>query len=196
MLIVPVLLLGCTGGDEAGSSTTSPPETMTTVEATTTTAAPDPFSIPEDPEDIDAAYVEAVLAELERINGDALRLAISEGLSPQARELLESTYTRELGGVLISVLVDESQQGFPGVRENPGDVRTTVTAVLVAQLDCVSADVVQDYSEVGPEPLSLMTRVELRPAVPGSPSNPTPWVYSLRQPAGGEIPFPEPCAAS
>jgi hypothetical protein len=196
LLLLPALL-SCNGDGEGGAATTTaPPETTTSV-ATTTTVAPDPFSVPEDPADIDAAYIEAVLAELERINGDALRLAVSEGLSPTISELLQSIYTPELFATEIQIISDLAGAGFEGVSPNPGDVRVSVDSVLSARSDCISADAIEDFSEIGPGGLAAArTRVELRR--PPEPSNPnrTPWVYALRQPLDGPSPMPEPCANS
>ena len=99
-MVLLVALLGvCGDDDDDAAGTTVPEATTTTVAPTTTTAAPDPFTVPADPADIDEAYVEAVLAELERINGDALRLMISDGASPAVREMIESDQHARTGGV-------------------------------------------------------------------------------------------------
>ena len=74
-------------------------------ETTTTTAGPDPFTIPSDPADIDEAYVEAVLTELEHINGDALRLAVTEGLSPRITDLITSIHSPESAALELQAAV-------------------------------------------------------------------------------------------
>lgn len=195
MLLALVAACSSSEADNGGSSAEA--TTTTVAETTTTTAAPDPFTVPEDPADIDEAYVEAVLAELERINGDALRLAVSEGLSPRITELIQSIYTPERAAEELDVLVQEYNAGLPGVRRPPGDVAATVSQLLTARRDCIALDGQLDYSavsETATEPLPI--RVELRPKADEESTNPTPWEIAVRTVHGGPAPLPEPCAAS
>lgn len=69
----PILL-----GDDAVSTTT----TATTTPPTFPPLGPDPFAVPADDSVITEVYVEAVLNELSRLDGDALRLSVAEGLVP------------------------------------------------------------------------------------------------------------------
>ena len=67
LLLVAAVLTGCgDDGEEAATTTTTRPRTTTTT---------DPFAVP-DP--IDAAYVQRVVTEHERVLGDAFRLAMEE----------------------------------------------------------------------------------------------------------------------
>jgi hypothetical protein len=196
-LLAAVLLVASCGGDgdedeEAATTTVAP---TTTAPETTTTAAPDPFVVPDDPADIDEAYVEAVLRELERINGDALRLAVSEGLSPRITELIESIYEPSLAGDQLELLARSAGEGFPGTSRPPGDVIASVNTILVARLDCVSADANYDFTAVADGAASdVALRVELRPSSPDASSNGTPWVYFMRDALEGSQELPVPCA--
>lgn len=191
------LLAACNGGSDGGegaASTTTEAPTTTAAETTTTTSAPDPFTVPDDPTDIDEAYVEAVLTELERINGDALRLAISEGLSPAVSDLLLSIYEPELGADQIDLLARSASEGFLSIRRPPGDVAVKVAVVHSGTVGCISVDASYDFSPVSENgETDLPLRVELRPQLAGHASNATPWVYFLRDALEGEL--PSPCAA-
>jgi hypothetical protein len=193
-VVMLALLAACSSGsDDADGATTTERPTTTEAETTTTTSAPDPFTVPDDPADIDEAYVEAVLAELEHINGDALRLAVSEGLSPEVRELIESANAFDQAAREIETMVQLSITGFEGVAAPPGDVVLDVQSILVASATCIAADVVEDYRPVGPEGVSgVRTRIEL---VSSEGSNPTPWRFSLRHALEAEEAPPSPCAS-
>lgn len=189
--MVALLVTGCTGGDggdeDAATTTTDAPTTTIVEPTTTTTTPPDPFTVPADPADIDEAYVEAVLTELERINGDALRLAVSEGLSPAITELIRSIHSPDSAALELQGYAIQATEGFPDVRPNPGDTVATVTSLLSASPSCISAEVRLDLSAVasGTEPIDL--RVELRPQAAGAPRNSTPWVYWARDVASGDV---------
>jgi len=202
LLVVALVALsvGCTGDDDDGdtsSTTTEAPTTTTAVETTTTTAAPDPFTVPSDPADIDEAYVEAVLTELERINGDALRLAVSEGLSPQITELIRSIYEPTRAATEFDLLVDASIGGFPGVRVDPGDAVPSVDEILSASASCIGVDTHFDFTAVSGasnDPLPL--RIELRQQAAGVPTNPTSWVYTVKSVNDGVEEVASPCVGT
>jgi hypothetical protein len=197
LVVIALLVVGCTGGgdgdDDAAPTTTEAP-TTTVIEMTTTTAAPDPFTVPADPADIDEAYVAAVLTELERINGDALRLAVSEGLSPTITEMITSANDADQASHELDTLVNASLDDFSGMNRPPGDVVLAVVELLVANTSCIAVDVTEDYTPIGPAGVSgVPTRIELR----RSPeSNRTEWIYSLRHPLDGQTSPPQVCAAS
>ena len=71
-LVLALLAAAC--GDDDGASPDSTTTTTSAPEETTTSV--DPFTVPDE---ITVEYVEAVLTELEKINGDALRLGVAEG---------------------------------------------------------------------------------------------------------------------
>jgi hypothetical protein len=198
-LVVVALLVGCTGGDEgddaAVTTTTEAPTTTAAAETTTTTVAPDPFTVPADPADIDEAYVEAVLTELERINGDALRLAVSEGLSPAITELIRSIHSPESASLELQGYAIQAAESFPNVRPDPGDAIARVTALLSASASCISADVQLDLAAVSVDADSIDLRVELRPQATNAPGNSTPWVYWARDVLSDQTTSGEPCAA-
>lgn len=197
-LLVIGLLAACGGGSDASEvAGTTTEATTTTVVETTTTAAPDPFTVPADPADIDEAYVEAVLTELERINGDALRLAVSEGLSPAVSDLILSVFNADLAVLQVQILVEDYSNGFAGIRRPPGDVAASVSAISVARRDCISANVILDFSAVATNGVEASpTRIELRPKAADQLANPTPWVYVVRDPISSSTGLPEPCVAS
>lgn len=192
LLVVVGVLVAC--GDDGeppapatttGPTTTEPPTTITTV---------DPFTVPDDPADITEAYVEAVLRELERINGDALRLAIAEGMSPAVADLLLAIGSPDFAERRADLLLEESEAGWPGIRQSPGDVITFVTDILAATVDCVGVAAKQDFSRVGEGNNVVSVRIELERREPTT-VNRTGWVFVLRQPVTESSELDEPCSS-
>ena len=176
LLLVAVLAAGC--GDDDGSSP-DPEGTTTTEEVEETTTSIDPFTVPDE---ITVEYVEAVLTELERINGDALRLAMAEGMSPEVSSLLLSIYTEDLAAPTVTAFNQQAVAGFPGVVSSPGDVTIDVTDLTVGSLTCLSVEAVLSYDDVLEAPTDAETAIELR----RQSSNDTGWVYAQFTSSGDE----------
>lgn len=191
MVAVGLTLAGC-GDDEPedpfAATTTAPillgeDAVSTTTTATTTppTAPPlgaDPFAVPATADAITETYVEAVLNELSRLDGDALRMAFTEGLVTQeALAILEEVFAAEYFQLQVDSLVADANAGFPGIAANPGDRLYNVEELLVARTDCVAAVVNTDFSEVvvsAPPPRQLHVEL-LRGESRLDDLNPTVW---------------------
>jgi hypothetical protein len=124
--------------------------TATLAQPTTTT---DPYAVPPV---IDEAYVNRVLAGLDKAVGDVTRLIVaSRTIPPEAVDRLKAIY---LDPDLLQLVVDTYQNDLlnelAGVRANPGDRRTTVVDLLSVEPACVFAKVITDASAVAitPEP--------------------------------------------
>ena len=193
LVVVLAMLVGaaCKGSDETANRpratvpTTGPP--------TTTTAPADPFAIPAT---IDEAYVERVLAELDRIDGDATRAIIANGdFVREATDALAAVYHEDELNAQLDLWNDEIRAGLTGYRRPPGNVHTEVTTLLASTRECVFAEVTRDYAETAeiaaPPRRSF---VALRPGSDPKGLNRTPWKISLTSvPADGSTP-PNPCA--
>jgi hypothetical protein len=157
---VVVLLLvaaaGCGDDDGAAPATT----TSTTADTTTTTTeADDDAAEDEDddawavPDPIDEAYVEAVLTELYRLQGDALRQAMDSGeVTEDVIGTFAAVYDEGLAATQISGLVELAADGFPGLHDPPGDVGVSVVEVVSAGPECIAAMAHLDFSPVALEP--------------------------------------------
>lgn len=151
---------------------------------------------------IDEAYVNRVLAALDKVDGDATRSVVSAGqVGPQAGEILRAIYNdpqyvQELEGL---VKTDLSRLIVP-----PGNLKRTVNRLVEASANCLRAEVSIDYSQVAksppPRPADEVNSLTLRPTQPGADPrnlNPTPWSISDAQVLKvGQAPKPEDqCAA-
>ena len=144
------------------------------------------------PAAIDAAYVERVLAELDRVQGDVLRRIVETG-----------TFAHDDGTPLRAVFNDPEMTGqtqafaslvdrLDAVRRPPGDNRSTVVRLLTARPDCVYAETTVDVSAtvVDPPP-PRTTWVALRPSQAGSDPrglNRTPFSIAAEHTAGAADP--------
>ena len=178
MLVVAALLFGsCRGGDGGdGSAVTVPEDTALDATTTTAPAAGEEFAVPAV---IDDAYVNRVLAELDRVQGDVFRRIVATGAFAQS-ELVP------LRAVFNDPELSGQAQGFASLvgsidkaRNPPGDNRTTVVRLLTARPDCIYVEATIDLSATVLEPPPPRTTwVALRPSQSGSDPqdlNPTPF---------------------
>lgn len=156
------------------ATTALPP---TTPLSTTTTTAPDPVVVPPA---IDASYVNAVLAQLNHVYGNAQRIEISTKLLPPSiPPLLRAIYgdqqlTREL------YVFSQALQGptLANANADAGDPVMTTTQLMAARNDCIQAAIVVDDSSASRESQPLPLFVVLRPKVSSDDPqsvNTTPW---------------------
>ncbi len=184
----------CGGGSHHAASPTTvrltAPSASTsnapTPPASTTTTVPDAVNIPAT---IDVPYVNAVLAQLNHVYGNAQRIEIAtKFLPPSIPPLLRAIfgdpqYARELN-VFSQALQGNTLDGF---KLDPPDPISTVTALTHGQAACIEAAVstVDNAQKTGTaEPLALY--VVLRPKLPANDPrrvNRTPWeiAYDLTQ---------------
>lgn len=182
LLIAAVLLssAACGGDGDGGEPDPTVPTSASTVATTATTAAADPFATPER---IDAAYVDRVLVELNRVYGDVLRKI-------RATNLYERSDLDPLRAIFNDPLLELQAQEFAKVleakdtefRQPIGDRRMTVKQLITSRQDCVFVEVQADFSAVVVQPPPVQPRfITLRPTQAGADPgdvNPTPWSMS------------------
>jgi hypothetical protein len=173
-LVLVLLVAAC--GDDDDASPDPPPSTTTAPEDTTTSV--DPFTVPDE---ITVEYVEAVLTELEKINGDALRLAIAEGFSADVTDLLETAFEGQPLADRANVLANVNPADFEA--GPPGDISVSVLSLVTATVDCVAADVLEDYTTVAP---SGSPSVSVRVTLVRGDANNTGWLVRNRAVEGDE----------
>ena len=127
--------------DRAGPTATVPPEPP----ATTTT---NPYAIPPV---IDEAYVNRVLAGLDAVLGDVVRLIVRTKTIPlEAYERMRSVYGDDHWLQLrIDSFQSDMRRNFSGYHNDPGNPTTTVSELLTSNKSCIFARVRRDYSAVG-----------------------------------------------
>lgn len=154
--------------------------TATVPSAPTTSAqTADPYAVPEV---IDVAYVNRVLAGLDAVMGDVVRLVVkSKTIPPETYDRLRAIYGDD---EWLQLRVDNFQEdlrtGVEGYRPEPGNERTVVAQLLSTTPTCVFAKVLRDSSAMVVNAGSPSTQwVALTRALLGERSiNPTGWVYT------------------
>ncbi|HEX7167976.1 MAG TPA: hypothetical protein VF230_13445 [Acidimicrobiales bacterium] len=168
---------GCNGDDGEGGS-----ERTTTVPtaSTTTTAHADPYAIPAV---IDEAYAQKVVNELDRIDGAATRIVVSEGrFTEDAATHVAAVYLQPELDEQLRLWTDDVRDGLEEYLAPPGDVRSTVTRVLVAKPGCIQVEVDRDFSDVARDAdksaLSFMTLLPKNGSQDRRSLNATPWMVA------------------
>lgn len=179
MLLVALVAGACTADRVASPDPTVPTAPSTTTIAVATTA-PDPFAVPAT---IDAAYVDRVLVELNKVYGDV-------GRKIRATGRYERSDLDPLGAIFNQPLLELQVKQFATIPEMdaalfknpPGDRRMTVEELITSRPDCIFAKVLFDVSAVvtNPPPAEPVY-LTLRPTQPGANPkgiNTTPWSMS------------------
>lgn len=195
-LVVVALLLAvsaCTGDEEEPPSatmstgTTVAPTTNTTTATPETTEPPDPFAIPEDPADIDVAYVQRVVNALYEVDAMASEQFVrSRSVSDEGVGLLDDIYVGEALDAQITgwndIVHDENR--LANVRPGSPILINEVSSLLTARQECLFLEVTRDYSQAllqAPPPRQVFLGLELVQPVAES-KNPTPWALFLSGP--------------
>jgi hypothetical protein len=178
-----MLLLALTAMVAACSSHHHNAARATTVPSTApTTTVPDPDVVPAV---ITPAYVNAVFAVLNHINGNASRSLVSSGeLTGQVRSDLRAIYNDPLYTQEITIAQQSLSQSLDNVRRPPGDIVTSVERLISATPTCVFVETESDYSAVLVEPghPSASEFFKLSPKsqiMDPENLNPTPWSISF-----------------
>ena len=125
--VAVLLATSCSSADDEGA-TAARAAIATVPEQTTTT---NPYAVPPM---IDAAYVNRVLAGLDAAMGDVVRMVMKAGaMTPEAIQQMEALYTGPPLELQINLLIQDSILGFPGMKPDPGNRKTTVTRLLSNQ---------------------------------------------------------------
>lgn len=170
-------LTAACGGDKGVQAVTPHASIATAPERTTTT---NPYATPAV---IDAAYVNRVLAGLDAVDGDVLRLvAKSRTVTTEVTDRLKALYSDKEYLGQITALAQDQADGFQGLKQNPGNRTTVVSSLLMASPSCLFAKVDRDQTPVAdkPSPELAVQWVGLVPmdfARDPNHYNPTPWMY-------------------
>ena len=192
------------GGGERGSAganptvATDPPRTnpsIATVPAPTTTTIP--YAVPAV---IDAAYVNRVLAGLDAVTGDAVRLVLQTRTIPRdVYDRLKAIYSDDKWlQIDIDGLQSDMRAGFSTYRPVPGNQVTTVTQLITVRAQCIFARVNRDYSAVGNNSTSDTQWVALKPSDPACDVrgyNHTQWSLAYNGYTSNRTQPPDPCAS-
>lgn len=178
-VIGALLWAGCWGG--AGGKDPVGPTVPTEAPAPSTTAPPDVSTVPAV---IDEAYLNAVLKELNRVDGDAMRMIVqAEDLVRPALDRLAAIYYEEELNSQLRTWARELQEGLKTFRSPPGDKVNTVVRIISKRADCVYLETTEDYRAVSTAagaPLTMF--VALQPKISAADKqgfNRTAWMISL-----------------
>jgi hypothetical protein len=157
----------CSSSGKAGGTATVPGPT-----APPTTA--DPWAVPAV---ITVPYVNRVLAELNHIDGNAVRSArAANAITPEFMTLEKSINATQASYEATLELWQRSvSQNWKDISETPGDVISTVLKLLDTSPSCVVASVREDFSPEGPGGVGVYPNwwIALLP----STTNVTHWAY-------------------
>lgn len=185
LLLVAVLMAACNGGDGPTVDTLPPP-----VETTSTTVVD--YAVPAV---IDAAYVEKVMAALDRVYGDAIRtLAVERQITEPFLSRLAAIYGDKQFDLAQRAWVRDVADGLDDLQSPPGDPATVVQRAVRLDADCIVAAVERTFRAVrDPVTSTPQKYVALVPRPEGRDPrsfNPTPWMMSydgfVAEPAGAE----------
>lgn len=205
VVITAVLLSACTRGAESSAPAASLGDAPTAAATPVTEATPteaDPYAIPEDPADIDEAYVERVLEALTASLTDATRMIVRDGgITGRVEQALASTHRRKeaLPGAIraFRAAVKDSPPREIFSR-TPGRIDIEVERLITASDTCVFVLAQQDTSrlaryELDPFP-GYYHLGRKRPGEDPSGRNPTPWmIVADAPPLAGDEEYKNPC---
>ena len=127
---------GTPPSDQATGSTPAP--TTTSASTTTSTTTTPAINTSVVPRVITVAYVDAVLAKLDAIRGDALRSAVAAGrVTTSAIHDYYAAFSPTLANQVINGISDAALHHFPYIKRHPGNQRTVVIRLLIATSSCI-----------------------------------------------------------
>lgn len=178
-LALSALLAGCSGGTVAApppASTTGPPPTPTS--STTETSTTPSTSLGFDkPATVDVAYVQRVVDEIYRLEGDAARhLYANKVPDAEFNDRLEAIFgDPELSDAKTSFGRDAAQ-GLSNFAEPPGDPSVKVLSILDSTPDCIVVRATLNFTALYKRtaPASPTVLIQLL-AGNAEPFNPVPW---------------------
>ena len=161
-MAVLLVLVACTGDDPIEATLPSPtaaPSTPTPAPTPTGEPSPeDPFAVPEE---IDAAYVERVLNEINRLDAELTRDILRRPVDPDAVELpeadqqvLDSLYEEPIltlnTNATVALLRSQEERDDLLPATEYGQLRMTVERILAVE-PCMVALVDRDFSQTDAE---------------------------------------------
>lgn len=146
------------------------------------TEAPDPYAIPDDPADIDEAYVQRVVDALYEVDGEATSLFLADaGVTDEAVDRLRAVYSGETFDEQLAgweQLVQDPSR-LAAFRDPPGALRHSVIRVVERTDDCVTVEAERTYERVlltPGDPSLVFLGLEARDSSAPRDMNRTPWV--------------------
>ena len=178
VVIASLVVAGCRASEG------SPPEaTVRTAPSTSSTTASIDVSVI--PSVIDEPYLNAVLAALDEVDGEATRLIYAQKkLTPEAVDLLNAIYSDDQTDRQAAIWLDEivGDPELTGIRPDTGQRRTTVERLISASPACVFIEVRRDYSRVAvdgtPGPLEYLALRPLDSSNDPEGRNRTAWMIT------------------
>lgn len=177
LVVVAVMLVGtaCSSGSHRAADPTTTSSTSSTVPP-----GPDPYVVPSV---ITPAYVNAVLAVLEHINGNAIRsLLTARAVTPQVTEDLRAIYNDPLYARELEIARQDLSEDLTNVKIPPGDIKLTVSKLISASPTCIFIETTADYGAVliKPPPSAATTYWGLNMKISANDPlhlNSTPWAF-------------------
>jgi hypothetical protein len=200
VVVAMACLTACSDGGgaaEARPDATLPPGSSSTT--STTAERTDPFAIPDDPADIDEAYLQRVVDALYAVDAMATRKIV-------ASRALSDAETRFLRAIFLEEEYDQQVDGWqqtlargPGMfRDPPGALAHDVTRLITVAPDCIYLEALRDFGAVTARDVEVSAvylglTPKRSPDDPGG-LNPTPWMlFSDGFNLDGSVPE-DPCA--
>ena len=194
-VLAATLLTALAGCSSSSAEKAGPTATVPTAPATTTTT--DPYAIPPV---IDAAYVNRVLAGLDGITGDSVRLVVKTKTIPrEVYDRLRAIYaTDDWLQLQIDSFQGDLLKGLTGYRQEPGNAVTIATQLITIRPTCIFARVSRDYSAVTSNSTAPDTQwIALRPLNGDRDPqryNSTSWAFAYEGYTQSRSQPPDPCA--
>ncbi len=181
LVAVSLGLAACSGGGEGAADPTVP-----TAPSTSSTLAPAAIDVSVIPEKIDEAYLNAVLAALDEVDGQATRIIFAtKRFPPEAADLLNSIYSDDAfedeSEVWFRSIADDPE--LKGIKPSPGNRKSEVQRIIAAAPTCVWLAVKRDHSQVnvdpGPERTEYLALQPLDRSNDPQGRNPTAWMITV-----------------
>lgn len=186
--VAMVIAAGCGSSKGSPGATVPEPTTSTTI------------SVANVPDTITVEYAQAVMDELDRVLGDAIReLVAAQGPSDAFIARLKAVYAEPQYSEEVDLYGEEAANEFKGYRANPGRPTTTVTSILGSSPTCLILRADRSFEAVYTtlsDPSDRAVYIELR--VPSDERDPgnlsaTPWVIRGDGPVKGATLPENPC---
>jgi hypothetical protein len=199
-LLAAGVLAACSSGDPAPTDTFEPIASPTATDTPTEDATPTETTVAVDqipPADqIDEAYVQAVIDALDGQVAELARIAREddEEITERVASQVTALYTGDAENTAYEVFGGD----FPGrIAREPSAIETRIERVHEASPDCISFVAYRDLSPLGA--VDVPTEIwglELRPSERSSPLNPTAWKIAHEGYYAEDDPPPNRCEGS
>lgn len=135
--VAMVIAAGCGSSKGSPGATVPEPTTSTTISVATV------------PDTITVEYAQAVMDELDRVLGDAIReLVAAQGPSDAFIARLKAVYAEPQYTKEVDLYGEDAANEFKGYRIPPGDPKTIVKEIIDSSNFCIVARVDKDLSSV------------------------------------------------